>query len=203
MEKGGRDLELERTRYSRRKKRKINRLLNIAIIVVLFLIAIFVYQLFFKSSDEEVVKEEEIEEIIEEEEIMDEEELEQSDERENENLLEEDRDNDLETDIEEQSREAEWEPIGTIQEEPFHAVFEKDHVNWQEMTKALQVATGLGDEMIIWWLGNGGDHLSAVGYVSTSETEETPFKVRLEWVTNRGWKPVSVEQVLENPYLQR
>lgn len=193
-------MELERTRYSRRKKRKINRLLNIAIIVVLILIGILVYQLFFKSSDEEVVKEDE---IIEEEEMIDEEELEQTDERENENLFEEERDNDLETDIADQSREAEWEPIGTIQEEPFHAVFEKDHVNWQEMRKALQVATGLGDDMVIWWLGNGGDHLSAVGYVSTSETEETPFKVRLEWVTNRGWKPVSVEQVFENPYLQR
>src|SRR5690554_4306688 len=87
----------------------------------------------------------------------------------------------------------EWEPIGTVQEEPFTAVFEQDHVNWEEMRRAMQYATGLGDNMTIWWLGNGGDHQSAEGYVSDYATRDTPYKVRLEWVTNEGWMPVSVE----------
>lgn len=96
--------------------------------------------------------------------------------------------------------DGEWEPIGTVQEEPFIAVYDKNHVNWEEMTRALQYATGIGDDIVIWWLGNGGDHLSAEGYVSDSVNKDTPYKVRLQWVTNRGWKPVSVEQLNENPY---
>lgn len=97
-------------------------------------------------------------------------------------------------------RDGEWEPISTVQEEPFVAVYDKNHVNWQEMTRALQYATGIGDDIVIWWLGNGGDHQSAEGYVSDSVNQDRPYKVRLEWVPNRGWKPVSVEQLNENPY---
>ncbi|SDY49364.1 Protein of unknown function [Evansella caseinilytica] len=118
-------------------------------------------------------------------------------------------DDDKESDVEEKSAslsdedeetDGEWQPVGTVQEEPFVAVFDKDHVNWEEMTRALQYATGLGDEMIIWRLGNGGDHQSAVGTVSTSENANKPFQVRLEWVSNEGWQPVSVEQLDSNPH---
>lgn len=93
-----------------------------------------------------------------------------------------------------------WEPIGTVQEEPFVAVYERDHVNWEEMLRALKYATGLGEEMITWRINNGGDHLSAVGFVSDYSNRDTPFEVRLEWVTNEGWKPVYVKLLEENPY---
>ncbi|MFA9557142.1 YrrS family protein [Evansella sp. AB-rgal1] len=96
----------------------------------------------------------------------------------------------------------EWNPIGTVQEEPFTAVFnDSSHVNWEEMTKALEYAIGVedGERMTIWRLGNGGDLQSAVGYVATTN-HDNPYKVRLEWVENKGWMPVSVEQVEGNPY---
>ncbi|MCD8511677.1 MAG: YrrS family protein [Bacillus sp. (in: Bacteria)] len=97
--------------------------------------------------------------------------------------------------------EGQWEPIGTVQEEPFVAVYERDHVNWEEMLRALKYATGLGEEMIAWRIENGGDHLSAIGFVSDYPNRTTPYEVRLEWVTNEGWKPVSVKLLEENPYL--
>lgn len=98
--------------------------------------------------------------------------------------------------------EGEWEPIGTVQEEPFSAVYDRDHINWDEMTEALQYATNLGDDMTIWRIRNGGDHQSAIGTVSNYENRATPYEVRLEWVTNEGWMPVSVEQLDHNPYRQ-
>ncbi len=94
-----------------------------------------------------------------------------------------------------------WKPIGTVQQEPFVAVYQKGHINWEEMKKAFQVATGLDDNMTIWHVGNGGDHQSAVGVVADAATRTTPYKVRLEWVTNEGWMPVSVEQLDENIYI--
>lgn len=93
-----------------------------------------------------------------------------------------------------------WEPIGTNQKEPFTVVYKKDHQNWKEMTRALQYATGLDDSMIIWYLGNGGDHKSVVGTVSDIANEDQPYEVRLEWVERKGWKPVSVQQLEKNKY---
>ncbi|HHY21679.1 MAG TPA: DUF1510 family protein, partial [Bacilli bacterium] len=49
-------------------------------------------------------------------------------------------------------------------------------------------------------LGNGGSPQSAEGVVSDPGNADTPYKVRLEWVTEKGWKPVSVEQLDRNPY---
>ena len=97
----------------------------------------------------------------------------------------------------------EWSPIGTVQEEPFAAVYERDHVNWEEMTRAFQYATGLGEEMTLWHVRNGGDHLSSVGIVANYENRTTPYEVRIEWVKNEGWMPVSVVKLEENPYFER
>lgn len=209
-------MDLERTRYAKRKKKKINMILNISIAVVLFLIGVLVYQLIFNQDEEVAVDETEVVEEVDEE--LDDEEMDEViDERED--VIDEreevvDRtpvtqeENNEQTDTENEPARQEnsgqagqWEPIGTVQQEPFVAVYEKDHVNWEEMTRALQVATGLGDDMIIWRIENGGDHQSAVGYVSTYEKQNTPYEVRIEWVTNRGWKPVSVNQLSENRFL--
>jgi len=82
-------------------------------------------------------------------------------------------------------------------------VYNKDHINWSEMTKAFQYATGLGNDITLWWVGNGGNHESAVGVVSDNATRTTPYQVRIEWVTNEGWVPVNVEQLTGNPHLSR
>lgn len=221
-------MDFERTRLARRKQKKINLVLNISIIIVALLILFVVYQIFFSSSEQAAVEDENDQEVIEEEEHegqeeeLDEENLsepldlspietEKATEKEREIVQEHnvnDRDIDREEDrelpqsVSNANSEGKWEPIGTVQKEPFVAVYDKNHVNWKEMTRALQVATGLGDDMIIWRIENGGDHQSAVGYVSTYENQNTPYQVRIEWVTNRGWKPVSVTQLSENPYLK-
>ena len=97
--------------------------------------------------------------------------------------------------------EEDWGPIGTVQEEPFSAVYDSEHVNWEEMTRAIEYATGLSeDEMTIWRLENGGDDQTAIGTVSSSDHENEPYEVELNWVEEEGWEPVSKEQLSSNPY---
>lgn len=201
-------MTLERTRYDYRKKKR-SRLITIGIAVIGLLILIFVVQQFLKSPSEQATSDiDEVEENESQEEevqkevqeappVVDHTPVEGE-------LIEEDRIEEPKVEEKNQVPQVEngqWEPVGTVQSEPFVAVFEKDHINWQEMTKAFQYATALGDDMIIWWVENGGDHQSAVGIVSAFENKDTPYKVHLEWVENEGWRPVNVESLSENEYL--
>lgn len=212
------------TRYDQRKKKRVNRLLNLAIVIVICVILFIVVQLLFGSSntedaladlDEEVTIGEEEQANGEQDHLLpaeDNEEPSVEDESNNRN-----REISDEKDESEQDRVAEgnenlledepnerlpgaWQPIGTSQTEPFEADFSKDSLNWKEMTHALQYATGLGDEIIIWRLENGGNLQSAVGTVSDYQTRDTPYQVRLEWIPNRGWQPIEVIVLEENPY---
>lgn len=97
--------------------------------------------------------------------------------------------------------EGDWGPIGTVQEEPFTAVYDRDHVNWDEMTRALEYAMNRSeDELIIEWLGNGGDHQTAEGTVSLRENRSEAYRITLSWVENEGWMPVAKEELSTNPY---
>lgn len=201
--RGGIRMSLERTRYEHRKKKSRNRLLNVSIALVGVLIVFFAIQLFFKSPSEEVISDIEPDEV--EQEITEDEDIAppvvDHTPIEGELLEEVIEEEPQQREVGNQVQNGQWQPIGTVQSEPFVAVYEKDHVNWQEMTKAFQYATGLGEGLIIWRVENGGNHQSAVGIVSTYETRETPYEVRLEWVTNQGWRPVKVESLTNNEFL--
>lgn len=208
-------------RSREQKKKRADKVLNISIGIVVLLILLVAGQFFLggKSSEPTVSdKKEDIKEAVEEDDSsdnlaseavkVDEEGQLQGEHGDAPDNKETNQQADQGTVKEPQSDDqaqqmGKWQPIGTVQEEPFTAVYEKEHVNWEEMTKALQYATGLGDGMTIWFIENGGDHKSAVGTVSDYSTRTTPYKVRLEWVTNEGWMPVSLEQLDENPYLEK
>ncbi|MCT8139575.1 YrrS family protein [Anaerobacillus sp. CMMVII] len=204
-------------RSQKRKRKRADKILNISIGVVIFLILLIGGQLLIggKSADPVVsdklvdpeTKGENTETELDTEDLStdDSEEAEETEETDHGSGTSEQPSSgeEPETTTEEEATTlstGQWAPIGTVQQEPFAAVYEKDHVNWEEMIRAFQVATGLGDNMILWRVKNGGDHQSAFGYVSDSENSNTPFRVRIEWVTNEGWMPVSVELLNENPY---
>ncbi|SES18382.1 YrrS family protein [Salisediminibacterium halotolerans] len=100
--------------------------------------------------------------------------------------------------------EDEWGPIGTAQEEPFELTqekFSRDHVNWEEMERALEYATGISQsEMTVWRIENAGGENTVVGTVSDDENTSTPYQVELSWVEGEGWEPASMEQLSSNPY---
>lgn len=88
-----------------------------------------------------------------------------------------------------------WGPVGTSQSEPHTSVYEEGHVDWNEKLKAVEAATRLSSgEYTLYFLGNGGSEHSSVASIKNKSTGEN-FKVYLEWVTNKGWKPTKVEQV--------
>ena len=96
------------------------------------------------------------------------------------------------------SIEQDWEPVGTEQEGEHVTDFTKGSQDWQEMTQAVSTATGLSsDNMIVWWMGNGGASDKAISTVSTKD-KGTYYRVQLQWVNGSGWKPVKVEEVEGN-----
>lgn len=200
----GEKMDFGRTRYEQRKKKRVNTSLNIAIGIVVLFIVYFSFQLFFggnppeeAAADKDVTQEEPKGETVE------------KDKEPNVDYAKNERDEIEEDKAETESEEpiedepvvdGEWKPIGTSQSEPFVADYTKDSVNWQEMEKALRYAIGTEEKIVIWWLGNGGSPQSAEGVVSDPGNADTPYRVKLEWVTEKGWKPVSVEQLDHNPY---
>ncbi|HHW36756.1 MAG TPA: DUF1510 family protein [Bacillales bacterium] len=96
------------------------------------------------------------------------------------------------------SNEEDWAPVGTEQEGEHVTDFTKGSRDWEEMTQAVGSATGLSnDNMIVWWMGNGGASDKAVSTVSTKD-KGTYYRVQLQWVNGSGWKPVKVEEVEGN-----
>jgi hypothetical protein len=88
-----------------------------------------------------------------------------------------------------------WKPVGTSQSGEHVAVYDKNHVDWQEMLQAISYATGIDQgNMTVWFLGNNGGPNSAAGTVSEKGGNEK-YRVAIEWVNNEGWKPVKVEEL--------
>lgn len=153
-----------------------------------------------ESEEEEEAESEEAEESAE----KDEEEKEKDKEKEEEKEEESNEADESETEVSENSDDPNviktltnpgWGPVGTSQSEPHTSVYDEGHVDWNEKLKAVEAATRLssGDYTLI-FLGNGGSEHSSVASIKNKSTGEN-FKVYLEWVTNKGWKPTKVEQV--------
>ncbi len=85
-----------------------------------------------------------------------------------------------------------WEPVGTVQTGKHVTVY--SGVDWDEMVKAISYAVGLSeDEFTIHFLGNNGPNKSA-GTIYTKNKEKI-YKVYIEWVDGKGWKPTKVERL--------
>lgn len=86
-----------------------------------------------------------------------------------------------------------WQPIGTTQTGEHISSYDGKSVDWEEKKKALAYATGLPyDSMIFWKIKNGGGPQQSVGIVSSRDNEKK-YRVYLEWVDEKGWKPVKMD----------
>ncbi|WP_230155186.1 YrrS family protein [Peribacillus sp. Bi96] len=91
-----------------------------------------------------------------------------------------------------------WKPVGTEQSGEHTTSFQKDSVDWNEMSKAIATGAGIDEgSMRMWWLQNGGSPNTAIGTVSEGDNPKT-FRVHIEWVDGSGWKPVKVEELKTN-----
>ncbi|MFT9596742.1 DUF1510 family protein [Mesobacillus sp.] len=92
----------------------------------------------------------------------------------------------------------EWKPVGTTQSGEHNTVFDQNAVDWQEMILAYSYATGIDkNNMTVWWNENGGAPNTAVGTISEKGSDQT-YRVSIQWVDGQGWKPVKVEELIEN-----
>ncbi|WP_306663934.1 YrrS family protein [Robertmurraya korlensis] len=85
-----------------------------------------------------------------------------------------------------------WEPVGTSQTGEHTSVY--SGVDWDEMVSAIEYATGLSkDNMTIKFLGNDG-HNKSKGTVFSKDRTQI-YRVSIEWVEGKGWKPTLVEEL--------
>ena len=92
----------------------------------------------------------------------------------------------------------EWKPVGTTQSGEHNTVFDQNAVDWQEMILAYSYATGIDkNNMTVWWNENGGAPNTALGTISEKGSDQT-YRVLIQWVEGEGWKPVKVEELIEN-----
>ncbi|WP_188206238.1 YrrS family protein [Alkalibacillus aidingensis] len=94
--------------------------------------------------------------------------------------------------------EQDWQPIGTEQEEPHVIDLTEESQDRQEMEQAIQYATGLEEDNIIyWWLESGGVPDRIIGTVTDLEQNDI-YRVYLNWVEDEGWQPQKVEELYVN-----
>lgn len=88
-----------------------------------------------------------------------------------------------------------WQPIGTEQTGPHTTNYDKGTTDRNEMEQAVRMATGL-DDMITWWLANGGDQ-KVIATVSDPNENEI-YRVYLSWIDDEGWQPTKIEELINN-----
>jgi hypothetical protein len=194
-------------RYTTRsERRKQNRFLNIAIGLVILLIVVVAFNL-FSGDDQETASTSETQQTEKDSVAKDdnssiEMESDNEDQKSDDTAKEDDSKN--QSDSEDNPGDANgeapegggpegpWEPIGTTQNEPHEKSYDDQSQDWKEMISALSYATNIPeDQMTLFWLGNGGGPDLSKGTVQ-SKVDQVKYDVQLQWVPEKGWKPISV-----------
>ncbi|AHN22596.1 MULTISPECIES: YrrS family protein [Lysinibacillus] len=95
-----------------------------------------------------------------------------------------------------------WKPTPTTQTGEHVSSYDDQSVDWAEKIATVTAVTGItNDNLIVWRLQNNGGANKAIATVSTKDKSEK-YRVSMEWVDNEGWLPVKLEQLntLEGAY---
>ncbi|MFC4404038.1 YrrS family protein [Gracilibacillus xinjiangensis] len=93
--------------------------------------------------------------------------------------------------------EGNWQPVGTEQEGPHTTNYDNGSIDRQEMSRAVEAATGIPvKEQTTWWAGRAGDQAVEIT-VSPKSNEGEIYRVHLAWVDQQGWQPTLVEELIE------
>lgn len=213
------------SRFGKREKRKkTNIILNSLIAFVIVLIIVVSAKIFFGGNNDQAVpadeqtaseskqnesNQEDQDNEIEQDKSKDKENADKESDKEEkeaeENEAEDEPEEDKEQvvteggsgpDVEKTIENPAWKPVGTSQSGEHTAVYDQNHVDWQEMLSAISYATGIEQgNMTVWFLGNNGPN-SSVGTISTKDQSEK-YRVYIDWVDGEGWKPSKVEVLNE------
>lgn len=217
MSREGRVFMSERqTRSSRHLQpshnKKLDKLLNVLIGIVIILIVITAIYVFkWQDDTEEVSKEDVVQEQKNEDVTKDkptkEEEVATDKEKPAEEVQQPEQDTAVETTsdnpiVERVVTDKSWKPTPTTQTGEHVSSYDDKSVDWAEKVDTITAVTGISkDNMIIWRLKNNGSANSAIATVSTNDKTEM-YRVSMEWIDNEGWLPVKLEQLntLEGAY---
>ena len=204
----------------KQQKRRQNGVLNIAIAIVLILVAIVSYQLFVperkeqaSSSDKKVAQQTTKENKSEktkgkEETKKNEQEMAEAKKKEEEEKLKAEEE---QKKAEEEAKANEkvpaektqpkatdaytkssWKPVGTEQGATPAMTFKKGTADWNEMNQAISAAIDVPvEQLVIHRIGNNGKN-KAYGNVQDKQSGKR-YYVNIDWVENEGWKPVLVQ----------
>ncbi|HWI48462.1 MAG TPA: YrrS family protein [Rummeliibacillus sp.] len=89
-----------------------------------------------------------------------------------------------------------WKPTKTAQKADSSShvsSYDKNSVDWKEKITTIATTTGLDEnDMIIWYIKNGGSPDTSIGIVSSKDKKKN-YRVYLKWVANEGWQPTKLE----------
>lgn len=95
-----------------------------------------------------------------------------------------------------------WQPTPTTQTGQHVSSYDDTSADWAEKVATVSTVTGIDQSnMIIWRMQNNGGPNSAIATVSSNDKSQM-YRVSMEWVDNEGWLPVKLEQLntLEGAY---
>ncbi|MES5956870.1 YrrS family protein [Bacillus fungorum] len=202
----------------KQQKRRQNGVLNIAIAIVLILVAIVSYQLFVperkeqaSSSDKKVAqqttKENKAEKAKGKEETKKNEQDKADAKKEEEKKKAEEEQKKAEEEAKANEKvpaektqpkatdaytKSSWKPVGTEQGATPAMTFKKGTADWNEMNQAISAAIDVPvEQLVIHRIGNNGKN-KAYGNVQDKQSGKK-YYVNIDWVDNEGWKPVLVQ----------
>ena len=88
-----------------------------------------------------------------------------------------------------------WGPIGTEQEEPHVSKFDGQSQDWIEKKEAIAAPLSYSmEELTYIYVQGGATAKEAIGTVQ-AKADGVKYRVYIEWVDEKGWKPVRVERL--------
>lgn len=88
-----------------------------------------------------------------------------------------------------------WPPVGTEQEGAHTTNYNDGSQDRIEIKQAIMSVTGLSEDLIEHWIGNGGDQ-KVIATVANQENLEF-YRIYLSWIDNQGWQVTKVERLKE------
>ena len=209
------DNQFEGRRFEKRqKRRKVNKVLNLLIGLVVLLIIFFGWKLLFSDEPAQTVSTESTQQTTEsidesngepeesEEVAVSDEEGAESDETDAEVEPESDEHatvtaGEPDSNIIRSIENSAWKPIGTQQSGSHDVNYENGSTDRTEMEKSISYALGLEEsDMIVWWLARDGENKVAAT-IATKDNQHI-YRVYISWVEGDGWKPTKIEELREN-----
>lgn len=179
------------------KQKKLDRLLNGLIAIVVILILINLYIIFSDEDGKEFAQEQTTENNM------------KKPIENNSNLAKEEKQSDLETEdvgqvittpsndplVEELIIDASWQATPTKQQGEHVSSYKVGDIDYEEKIETFLNAVQLTkQETIIWSVRNNGSADTSKAVLSTSDKTKI-YRVSIEWIADEGWKPVKVERL--------